>query len=699
MLPRQIDVVRDFPTPTVAEWRALVDADLKGAPFERKLITHTYEGILVQPLYTSGDWPWAGEPSGLSGCAPFTRGATPLGGALRGWDIRQEHSHPDAAALNSAILEDLANGVTSIQLRLDAATRLGLDPSAERAARLCGVDGAALPTAPQWDRAFEGVYLGMIGVGLEAGSAFTESAAQLAALWARRGIEASAARGAFNADPLGVLAREGSLPYDLPTGLARAADLAAWTEREYPGVTAIRVGTAAYHHAGATATQDIALSLATGLEYLRAMASAGIAPERAAGQMVFSFAIGTSFFLAIAKLRAARTLWSRVLGACGVAEPSRRMRLHVRTSKRVLTSHDPWVNILRNAACVFAGGVAGADVVTSVPFDAAIGLASAHARRIARNTQLILQEESHLHRVNDPAGGSWYIEHLTEDICEKAWIILQAIESRGGMAQSLIDGWIGEQIDRAFEPRAKNLATRKDVLTGVSEFADLGERSPERDVIDLVALRARLMSEPGGESTAEATPAPAPRAGEFAAWAADAAKAGVSIGQMSAARAPTTPVECEQIAVHPFAEPFERLRDASDRHLAECGARPRVFLASMGPRAEHGARSAYATGFFRAGGFEVISTEGFVGVPEAIRAFGESGASIAAICSTDARYTTLVPELAPALHAAGAGSVILAGNPAEREAEYRAAGVDRFIFVRCDVVAVLSELLRQEGAL
>lgn len=708
MLTRELNVAQEFPAPTYEDWRKLVDLDLKGAPFERKLVTHTYEGIYIKPLYTAADWSHGGDPTGFSGVGPFTRGAYPLGTSQCGWDIRQEHASATAADLNTALLDDLTHGVTSIVLRLDTAGRQGLDADDPRAGLLIGGDGVSLSTPADFAAAFNGVYLNMIGVGLESGAAFVPAAAQLAALWEAAGVAPDKAHGQFNADPLAVLARDGVLPYSIEEGLTRAADLAVWTSGRYRNVAAVRVGTAVYHHAGATATQDLAFSMATALEYLRAMTAAGLTVDQAARQITFSYAIGCGFFLAISKLRAARRLWARIVEASGGGAEAQRMTMHVRPSKRVLTTRDPWVNLLRNSVCVFAAGVAGADAVGSIPFDAPLGTPSPLGRRIARNTQIILQEESHLHRVADPAGGCWYLESLTDELAEKAWVILQAIEGRGGMSRSLGDGFIASQIDSAFAPRQKNLAIRKDPITGVSEFPNLGESLPAHPTTDPATLREatrartaayRKSAKDVGTALKAIGSAQTPGTRSAAAYA--AAVAGATLGQINAALNNTVGEAriAAAITIHPFAEPFERLRTASDEYLAECGSRPRAFIASMGTVAQHNARTAFATNFFETGGFETVTSDGYTDVNAAVSAFRASGASIAVICSTDELYDTVVPELAPALHRAGARTVVLAGNPGAKEATFLAAGVDRFIFVRCDVVRTLTELLKEEGVL
>jgi methylmalonyl-CoA mutase len=685
----------DFPPAGYDEWRALAEADLQGASFEQKLVTHAYEGIDIQPVYSRRDGPRGDDPMGFPGLPPFARGSRPLGAVATGWDLRQEHAHPDLAVTNQAIRDDLRGGVTSLLLRLDAAARNGLDADDPTAAELAGRDGMMVYHVDDLDRALAEVPLQTVGLALEAGAAFLPAAAALAALWRRRGVSLDQARGAFNADPLAVLARDGQLPVAPDVALGLMAGLAAWTASNCPHVTAVRVGTAPYHHAGATAAQDIAFGLATGVEYLRALTRAGLDIDTAARQILFSTAVGTHHFLAIAKLRAARRLWSQVVEACGGSPGAGAMRLHARISKRVLTLRDPYVNLLRNTVACFAAGLGGAEAITSVPFDAAAGLPDAFSRRIARNTALILQEEARLHRVIDTPGGSWYLDWLSDQVAQKAWAIFQELERGGGMLQALADGSVANQIDSAFVPRARNLARRKEGITGVSEFPNVNEPPVVRPAPDRAALRAaatrRLAS---ARRSAVATGEPSVAA------VIEAAEQGASIGQLARALGfHATPTVIPPLTPHPFAEPFEELRQASDAWLAARGQRPRVFLASMGPVAHHTARATYSRNFFEAGGFEVVGSDGFRDADTAARAFADSGATVAVICSSDKLYPEVVPALAPQLKAAGARSVVLAGNPGASEAAWRGAGVDRFIFIKCDVLATLREMLREEGVL
>ncbi|MCG8450660.1 MAG: methylmalonyl-CoA mutase subunit beta [Pirellulales bacterium] len=700
MVDREFTIRDDFPPVHYDQWRELAEASLKGASFEKKLVTHTYEGIDLQPIYTSAERLGEGDPTGLPGKSPFVRGSTPLGATLTGWDLRQEHALPEPAATNKAILADLEGGVTSLLLVFDRAACAGFDPDDARAADLVGLEGLMAFHVDDLDTALADVPLSRVGVTVEPGAAFLPAAALLVALWKRRHLAPSDVRGAFNADPLAALAREGRLPMALETALAQMADLAAWTSKNYSRVTAISVDTSPYHHAGATAAQDLACAMATAVEYLRTMTGSGIKIDDAARQILFRISLGTHHFLSIAKLRAGRRMWARVIEASGGSPESAMMQVHARLSNRVQTRHDPYVNLLRNTVGVFAAGIGGAAAITSIPFDYATGQTDYFSRRVARNTGLVLQEEAQLHRVIDPAGGSWFLEKLTDQVAEKAWEVFQEIERRGGMIQVLQSGWLARQIDSAFAPRAKDIASRKEGITGVSEFPNLEQQRIAHKLPDPQQLRGdatqsikALRKEPDSLASLGS-------AKDRTAAAVQSASDGATLGQLALAlgfhaqATSVTPLEARS-----FAQPYEELRDACDAWQETQGRRPSVFLANMGPIAHHTARATYSKSFFEAGGFEVISNEGFQDANAAAQALAKSGASIAVICSSDKLYPEVVPEVAPLLKAAGARTVVLAGKPGTNEEAWRAAGVDRFIFISCNVLGTLREMLQEEGVL
>lgn len=613
-------------------WLAAVDKVLKGAPFT-KLLSTTADGITIQPLYTPDNSPGAHDDAGFPGAAPFTRGAHAARRADVAWDVRMVVTGADARTANANVLQDLERGVTSLELRW------GSGPV---------TDATSLAAA------LDGVYLELVPVALRPGFDVVTASDALAALWAERGVEPADALGGFGADPIATLAARGGAGRDPERMLAELGSLAARTAERFPAVRSVTVSTLPAVEAGASECQELAVMLATGAAYLRSMAAAGLTADQAAGQIQVELAADEDVFSTVAKIRAARRLWSNLLAACGVSADAQAPALHVTEATRMLTRFDPWVNLLRGTAAVFAAGIGGADGVTALPYDVLLGDPSELGRRMARNTQLLLQEESNLGRVLDPAGGSGYVESLTDEMATVGWSLFQELESDGGMPAVLLDGSLAARIVDVRDARMARVATRRAPITGVSEFPNLGEAPPS----------------PTPEPAAE------PHAG---------------------ARPLLVPVR--------WAERFEALRDQADAARA-AGHEPTVFLANLGPVATHTARATFAKNFFEAGGLLATTSQegsstGFGSAEDAAAAFVASGATLVCICSSDPLYGELARPVATALKAAGAQRVYLAGNPGDRRDAETAAGVDEFVHVGVDVLASLRrahQILRLERA-
>lgn len=699
MTDQQMKFVEGFTLPTYEQWVAEVEKALKGAPFDKRMYTKTYEGVTLKPIYTQQDWPSAGDPSGFPGATPFTRGSTASGGRVNGWDFRQTYLYPDPAKGNEIILHELTLGVTSLLLQFDQASRAGLDGDDPAAAEIAGQDGIMLYCVDDLDRLLTGVQLDLAPVALRAGGQFLPAAALLMALWQRRRTKPADAKGAFNADPLGTLAATGSLPTDISTAVAQAAELAKYTAATYPQVTALAVDTSPYHDAGAIETVDLAASMATALAYLKAMTAAGMSIDDACRQIQFIYSVPADQFLGICKLRAARKLWARVAEVCGASEPARAMRLHAVSAYRMMSKRDPWVNMLRTTVACFAAAVGGADAVTINPYDAVLGGPGDElGRRIARNTQIILNEESNLSKVVDPGGGSWYIETRTDELARLAWGEFQAIEKAGGMVQCLTDGSFAEKIAAGYAQREANLAKRRDPLTGVSEFPNIGEAPVARESIDFPALRTaaagRLSAKRDSEGATSALAAVKSGGDGLVA----AAAAGASISGMAKALA-GAPVTISPLPKHRLAEQFEALRDASEAFKVKTGKSPAIFLANLGTIAQHTGRATFSKNFFEVAGIETISNEGFSDAAACTAAFKASGAKVAILCSSDGVYEELAVPTAQALKSAGCSYLFLAGAPGDKKDLYTGAGVDDFIFMGCDLLKTTRSTLARLGVI
>jgi len=659
-----------FPPADSDAWLALVEKSVAGGL--DKLMRESEDGVTIRPVYSADDAPDA--PVGLPGAMPFVRG----GAAARpghgwpggGWDVRQPHRHPDPAVANKAILEDLERGATSVRLAVgDEGLRLG------------GLDDL--------DRALDGVYLDLAAVDLDAGADAPAAAAMLMALWGRRGV-APVAVAYLGVDPIGSLARDGALPLPLDAALADLGALAGYAAEHWPGTVPVKVDGSVWYGAGATEAQDLACCIATGTAYLRALTAAGLPVETACRQIAFSLDLGTDIFDAIAKLRAARRLWARVCEASGAGEPDRALRLGAALSMRAVTRRDPWVNMLRNTSACFAAAVGGADWISLPPHSAAVGLPDSFARRIARNVHVVLQEESHLGQVADPAGGSWYVESLTDGLARAAWARFQDIERAGGMVAALRDGLVQSWLEATNATRATDIARRKRPITGVSEFPNLAE--PDVDVEPV----ADAVAADGPAGATEALPGTG--AARIAALV-ERAAGGASLSALTAAMSAglgdaetMTPLLRIRLAAG-----WEALRDASDRHLAAQGTRPRIFMAALGPVARHTARASFARNVFEAGGIEAVGSGGYDTAEAVATAFRDSGATIAVLCGGDDDYADLAADMASALKSAGCTRLWLAGRAGDRAADWAAAGIDGYIGVGTDILGTLREAHRHLG--
>jgi len=704
MTDQQLKFAEGFSMPTYEEWVVEVEKALKGAPFDKRMYTKTYEGVTLRPIYTRQDWPPTGDPSGYPAVMPFTRGGRAAGNRVDNWDIRQTYAYPDPAKCNDIILGELERGVRSLKIEFDEAGRRGLDADQPGADVVAGSGGVMLYTVDDLDRLLTGVYLDLVTISLGAGAQTIPAAAMLEALWQRRGVSRSAAKGAFNADPLATLAQRGQLPTSIAAALAQLGELARHTAQTYPDVTAVAVSTLPYHDAGCTEAQDLAISMATAVAYLKAMTAAGLDVDAACRQILFTLSVPCDQFLGIAKLRAARKMWARVAEACGASEPARAMRLDTVTAWRMMSKRDPWVNMLRTTVACFAAATGGADSITVRPFDSTLGLPDALGRRIARNTHVILAEESNLAKVIDPAGGSWYVESRTDELASAAWTEFQAIEKAGGILAVLQDGSLAKSIADAYAQREGALAKRRDALTGISEFPNIFETPFEPQQHDvLAAFRAAgerlqvVRSQASAATSAIAGLGSAP-AGHLAEAAVSAAAAGATLGQMAAALKGET-ASMPALPQHRFAERFEELRDASDAFQGKSGDRPKIFLANLGPVALHTGRATFAKNFFEVAGIQALGNAGFADAASCAAAFKESGASIAILCSADSVYETMAAEAAAALKGAGCTYLFLAGNPGDKKATYTAAGVDDFIFMGGDLLQTTRSTLARLGVI
>ncbi|MEM9225370.1 MAG: methylmalonyl-CoA mutase family protein [Pseudomonadota bacterium] len=631
-----------FETATEADWLNAVEKALKGGGIDN-ITRQTRDGLAIKPLYRETDFPSANNPLGMPGEAPFLRGSNVAPDKYLPWDIRQAFTHADPTQTNREIMRDLERGVSSIHLALDSS----------------GQTGCAITSTTELKVALQGVRADLAGIALDhRGNGFGADHAAMLAAWASDQDAPADQKLAFNISPVSALMRTGEIDSGVDAAFAVTAALVQTLGHQFPQATTLEVSAVYTHESAGTDAQELGALMAGAVDTLRRLQAAGCPPDLAAGQILFVLPMDANYAAGIAKLRAARRLWARVQQALEL-DPAP-MRIHAITSARMLTRFDPWVNMLRGASACFAAAVGGANIITVRPFNEALGVPEELGRRIARNTQIIAMEESGLGRIADPSGGAWFTETLGGDLAEAAWTAFQEVEAEGGLVDSLLAGALQTRIADKREALMADIAKRKVPITGVSEFA----------LLDGVAAPVAESTEPARDKPVDTAPVKA------------------LIGEIDTSEDNSLCVPLPGICL---AAPFETLRARAEAHQAKTGALPSVFLATLGPLAEHNGRADFARNFFAAGGIEAVAAPALPkDIAALAAAFKASGCAIAVICGSDKRYEAEAGAAGTALKSAGARQVWLAGKQT-------AEGVDRNIFIGCDVVHECTLALAELG--
>ena len=698
----------EFEKPTYERWQAEVEKALKGGDFHKKMFTKTYEGITLQPIYTpalhqekipKGVYPGAGE---------FLRGTKASGYIKDSWGVSQyvDESLPKDA--NHASLYEIVKGGTIHNIRLDEATRHDQDVQVGASV---GVGGTSLATMADCSQLIERFNLKENPLYIETGASAAILLGMLSATVKASKKQTSDLKGLVGADPIGVWAKDGALHMSLDTAFDEMAHTVVWAKEQAPELRTVLVSGDVYANGGANDVQEVAYALATAVCYVRQLAQRNIDMQTIAKSMMFTFSMGANFFMEIAKLRALRVLWARIMEEFGAEEQDRAVHVHGRTSAFTKTVYDPYVNLLRNTTQAFSGVVGGLNSLEVSPFDQPIRKSDEFSRRIARNIQVMLQTEFELRQPVDPVGGSWYVETLAAELCEKIWDEFQTIESKGGIIAALKEGYPQAQVKTILNERFKNLAFRKDVAVGNNMYANMTEELLDPKPENQETLRQKRVAHleeylAGADQDAlvkaQATlEASTTEPGALIGLIELGALHKMTIRQIrSALEAGDISSETiEPITAHRWTEQFEALRMRTENYKQRTKDNVKVFLANMGPIPQHKPRADFSTGFFEVAAFEVIKNDGHETTADAAKAARESGADVVVICSTDDTYPELVPPLAKELKETMPNvTVILAGAPSkDLEPVYREAGVDDFISVRANCYAILNTLQDKKG--
>ncbi|GAB4250973.1 MAG: methylmalonyl-CoA mutase family protein [Candidatus Methylacidiphilales bacterium] len=697
-----------FEPPQPGQWRQEAEKLLKGAPFEKKMLTHLPEGITLQPIYEdapdtlSREWPG----QGLRG-----RGISAAGYLAGGWRVSQELPYGLPEEFNEVARYDTARGQTEVHLLLDVAGRAGRDPDEARPGEV-GACGTSIAQAADLGTALAGLDWSRLSLCVATGSSGL-AFGMLMEAWARQqGVNRRELRGALLFDPVSEYVRTGSLPVSLERVLDEMAVLAGELAERLPGVKPVAVDASVVHEAGGHGVQELAYAMGLAVTYLREMEARGREVARMAGSFRFVFSIGPNFFAELAKLRAARILWSRIVEVSGLKPETVPMEIHARTALRDKSRLDAHTNMLRTTTEAMSAVLGGCSSLHVGPYDEVFQVPDTFSRRIARNTQIILAEECGLGQVIDPAGGSWFVESLTVEMAERAWVRFREIERAGGLVAVLRSGHFQAEVAATASERAKALGTRRESMIGVNTFPNMKDsfgpdRIPDYAMIQekraKAVARQRTSGEEGSDEAVLAAlvnVAEGETAEKFSAGV-EAALQGATMGELTKAlRAGVRAAEpIKQMPMRRTAVMYETLRKAAAEATLR-GEGPSLLQINLGPSRMYRARADWTTNFFQVAGFAVDASRDFMEIESAVAAARESGQRVVVLCGTDETYGAWMGELVPRLkQGKPAPWVIVAGAPGEQEAAWRAAGVDDFVHVRVPHFTFVSRLLTQLGVL
>lgn len=605
----------EFPPVTTQDWEKKIIEDLKGADYEKKLVYRPNEGFKIKPYYSADDLKDLNHPDQYPDAFPFVRGNKNSG---NDWFIRQDIIVSDLKRANEKALDILMKGIDSLGFVLDEEKVYSKD---------------------DLDLLLKNIFAEIVEINFSVGGNALPLMKNHYEMLVRYNRDFQKIHGSIDFDPFGKLITKGEYFSSKEEDLQTCVELIKVAEH-LPHFTVIKVNGENFHNAGANIVEELAFSLAEGAEYLTQLTEKGLSVNKVAPRLRFRFATGSSFFMEIAKFRAARLLWAHIVKAYG---PSRdeiaKMTIHAVTSKWNKAIYDPYVNLLRTTTEAMSSIVAGIDSLTVGPFNEPLGKIDDFSERIARNQQLLLKEESYLDQVSDPAAGSYYIESLTNAIAEEAWKLFLEVDAQGGFLEAVSSGFIQQKIKATAQKREADLASRKEVILGVSQYPNFNEKI--EDIIPDTVLKANQVK--GSVET----------------------------------------LKCFRNS-----QPFEELRYRTDTYSRD-HKRPAVFMFTYGNLAMRIARSQFSRNFFACAGFETIDNLGFKTLEEGVNAFLDSKAEILVICSADEEYPVIAPSIREAVK--DKAIVVVAGFPKDIVEELKAKGIEHFIHVRSNVLAELNK--------
>ncbi|WP_326915161.1 methylmalonyl-CoA mutase [Sphingopyxis chilensis] len=701
--------------PTLDQWAAAADKEVKG----KDLTWHTPEGIAVKPLYTAED---VREDPGLPGFAPFTRGVRASMYAGRPWTIRQYAGFSTAEESNAFYRRNLAAGQKGLSVAFDLATHRGYDSDHPRVVGDVGKAGVAIDSVEDMKILFDGIPLDQMSVSMTMNGAVIPILAFFIVAGEEQGVDRKLLDGTIQNDILKEFMVRNTYIYPPEPSMRIISDIFGYTSREMPKFNSISISGYHMQEAGATQVQELAFTIADGAEYVRYGVASGLDIDKFAGRLSFFFAIGMNFFMEIAKLRAARVLWHRVMTGLGAKdERSKMLRTHCQTSGVSLTEQDPYNNVMRTTIEAMAAMLGGTQSLHTNALDEAIALPTDFSARIARNTQIVIQEETGMTKVVDPLGGSYYIEALTQELVDKAWEIIERVEKEGGMAKAVAAGWPKAMIETAAAARQARVDRGDDVIVGVNKYRLKDEDLLETLEVDnskvreaqvarinrVKASRDEAACQAALDALRKAAAAPQSIETNLLAHAVEAARARATLGEISSAmeesfeRYGTQPTPVKGVYAAPYAGDarWQQVLDGVKAVEQRMGRKPKLLVAKMGQDGHDRGANVIASAFGDMG-FDVVSGPLFQTPEETVVLALDAGVDVVGASSLAAGHKTLIPELIHKLKEAGRGDVkVIAGGviPPQDYQYLRDAGVQGIYGPGSNVVECAADVLRLLG--
>ncbi|GAM06181.1 methylmalonyl-CoA mutase [Novosphingobium sp. MBES04] len=698
-------------TPKLDDWKALADKEVKG----RDLTWNTPEGIAVKPLYTAED---VTTDPGLPGFAPFTRGVKASMYAGRPWTIRQYAGFSTAEESNAFYRRNLAAGQKGLSVAFDLATHRGYDSDHPRVTGDVGMAGVAIDSVEDMKILFDGIPLDEMSVSMTMNGAVIPCLAFYIIAAEEQGVAPDKLTGTIQNDILKEFMVRNTYIYPPEPSMRIISDIFAYTADHMPKFNSISISGYHMQEAGATQVQELAFTIADGMEYVKYGVASGLDIDKFAGRLSFFFAIGMNFFMEIAKLRAARTLWHRAMTELGAkSERSKMLRTHCQTSGVSLQEQDPYNNVMRTTIEAMAAMLGGTQSLHTNALDEAIALPTDFSARIARNTQIVIQEETGMCNVVDPLGGSYYIEALTSELVEKAWEIIERVESEGGMAKAVAAGWPKGMIEEAAAGRQARVDRGDDVIVGVNKYRRDQEDPIETLAVDNAKVRAsqiaRINKVKAGRDEAKCRAAlkalteGAKGKGNLLALAVDAARERATLGEISAAMEEVfgrhgtmpTPVKGIYGTAYEGDSRYQQVLDGVEAVSRRLGRAPRLFVAKMGQDGHDRGANVIASAFGDMG-FDVVSGPLFQTPEEACKMALDNEVEVVGASSLAAGHKTLIPEMIEHLREAGRGDIkVVAGGviPATDYDYLKERGVQGIYGPGSNVVECAADVLRLLG--